>query len=754
MDKEKKFTVGLLVSGIMDDFSTSVCRGVIKAARKAGIKLVIFPGKYLDRDFTERKEIWYEYQYNTIFSFVKREKLDAVLVSANSIGCFTTVEKLREMIDQYIGIPCVLIASKLDGYVSVNFDNSSSIKEAINYLIHNLKCTKIGMIGGPKNNTDAQERKEAFFHTLKENGISLPEKRYIEGDMSRYSLNTFRTFMNQNMDIEAVFCVNDDTAVGLYDVLKEYHISPGKDILVMGYDNLLFATKMKPALSSIWADPVKLGVTALEMVNRMLKGEEVQSQILSTRFIKRASLGRQAIESNEDDRRRLDESCIDSYFDDIFYRYQSEENENEIKNVRVAFRELMKALITIYEQGSADEIIKEQALRAGDVLLEHKVLDYADVENFIEHIEKIYKMTKSVHANISSSIYRRIIPAIDKRYVEMADAQEERMYSLMLFVKDIMNFEKGNDKSYKILLENLGWLDIKNAYIYMYERPLFHLPKEEIILPEKLYLKAMLKNGAIQNVPAMNQETDEKELFTNKNIADDDLPKVLLPLFSNETLYGMLLCDMTEKLYDNADFLVNQMSSAVRIINLLATNEKIQRQLEDSLATLKKNNIELDTLSKVDVLTGILNRRGFFDAAEGFLDKNRERGCHTVVAYVDMNNLKIVNDRYGHDEGDFSIKKIGELLVEVVGNRGIVGRIGGDEFAFIMYMEEECDIVKLIYTRFQTYNETSDKPYNVMVSAGTYKVYANNPMKLTEALTHADAMLYEEKQHRVKSVAK
>ena len=119
-----------------------------------------------------------------------------------------------------------------------------------------------------------------------------------------------------------------------------------------------------------------------------------------------------------------------------------------------------------------------------------------------------------------------------------------------------------------------------------------------------------------------------------------------------------------------------------------------------------------------------------------------------------MNNLKIVNDRYGHDEGDFSIKKISEILTEVVGENGIVGRLGGDEFAFVMLRKDEGNIIEKIYARFQSYNETSPKDYTITVSGGTYIIQPDSQTTLKEALTHADEMLYEEKKHRVKKVAK
>ncbi len=122
-----------------------------------------------------------------------------------------------------------------------------------------------------------------------------------------------------------------------------------------------------------------------------------------------------------------------------------------------------------------------------------------------------------------------------------------------------------------------------------------------------------------------------------------------------------------------------------------------------------------------------------------------------------MNNLKIINDRYGHDEGDFSIKLISEILTEVAADTGLAGRVGGDEFALAvpaLPTDRERDFVEQIYQRFRKYNEGSEKPYNITVSVGTCIVEAGDALTLKEAMTLADGKLYEEKQYRVKSVAK
>lgn len=101
----------------------------------------------------------------------------------------------------------------------------------------------------------------------------------------------------------------------------------------------------------------------------------------------------------------------------------------------------------------------------------------------------------------------------------------------------------------------------------------------------------------------------------------------------------------------NGEFLGNQVSAAVKMINLLKTNEEIMKRLEESMAILQKNNIMLDNLSKQDPLTGIMNRRGFFDRSLQLLKECEEQKRTATVFYADMNSLKIINDRYGHDEG-------------------------------------------------------------------------------------------------------
>lgn len=763
---DKRITVGVLVGGITDEFTESVCKGVMRAAKKEDVNVVVFPCKYLDRDLTGRKEIMYEYQYNTLLSYARKDNVDALLISADSIGCYTSKEKIRSRLEQYSGIPCVLLASKQEGYVSVTYENYEGIREGMEYLIQHKNCRKFGMIGGPEDNSDAFERKQAFLSALEENGIPFQDCNYAEGTLSRRSEEAYRELLDENPELQAVFCVNDDTAIGFYSELNRRGLVPGKDMYVFGYDNTVQAAKAKPSLSSVWADSAKLGEKALEMVLHMLEGELVSSVALPAKFIKRESFGSGEEEHTKSVILRIDEEFIEEAFDNIFYRCKYENLGEQIEVIHDMFQGVMRKMAVLLEQEEKDEWLYDRILGELEEFLSHRVLEYADVERFMIYMEQIYQTAKEKKADtmeqleiqeIFTSMFRRIVIAMDYRFGTMKETEERANFSMKLFVRDIMQFEKGSDQSYAVLLENLEWLDIRNACVYLFEKPMVHLHGEEFALPEKLDLKAVLKEGKVQSISSLHQRKRVSELYDNEDIAHGKCPMVLLPLFSNEIMYGVALCDLTEKLFENGEFLTNQMSSAVKMIELLSANEKIQQQLEESLVTLKENNIVLDNLSKSDGLTGILNRRGFYAAAGEFLEKNKKEHEKTMFAYIDMNNLKIINDRYGHEEGDFSLKLIGEILVDVIGGDGIAGRIGGDEFACVMNYkakDEGKGFSEEIEERFCNFNSQSDKNYNVTVSVGVYVSEETVDMGLKEALALADARLYEVKRHRVKNVAK
>ena len=112
--------------------------------------------------------------------------------------------------------------------------------------------------------------------------------------------------------------------------------------------------------------------------------------------------------------------------------------------------------------------------------------------------------------------------------------------------------------------------------------------------------------------------------------------------------------------------------------------EREQQQLRNEIFRQQNEGDVLRGLAHSDPLTGALNRRGFFAAAEEWADKHRQR---SLVA-MDIDHFKQVNDRYGHLVGDAAIQQAGAVLFDAVSPvDGIVGRLGGDEFVCMLPLE-------------------------------------------------------------------
>ena len=340
-----------------------------------------------------------------------------------------------------------------------------------------------------------------------------------------------------------------------------------------------------------------------------------------------------------------------------------EGKDNRLKTI---FHTIMEMIIDGYRGDYQQDGIYTALPTLLEAFFRMGALEYADVENLLVHIEEVSDIVMEKCAdNVTlqktfrgiGEIYRDVILSEEEHQGKMLTLEDQKNYDLKMFVTKSMQFEKGSAQSYEVLLQNLDWLDIGDAVLYAYDKPIVHLEQETFQIPRHIYVKAVLHNGAVKTTFGKSQRKRSKEMFHNHLFENGSHAKVLLPLFSSEVLYGVLLCDMSEKLFENGEFLAGQLGTAMKMLYLLKTNEDIQNQYEESMVVLRENNIALDALAKSDGLTGILNRRGFTEDAAKRLEQARGQK-DTLVAYIDMNNLKIINDRYGHDEGDFSIRTI------------------------------------------------------------------------------------------------
>ncbi|MDE7288019.1 MAG: GGDEF domain-containing protein, partial [Oscillospiraceae bacterium] len=156
-----------------------------------------------------------------------------------------------------------------------------------------------------------------------------------------------------------------------------------------------------------------------------------------------------------------------------------------------------------------------------------------------------------------------------------------------------------------------------------------------------------------------------------------------------------------------------------------------------------------------DLLTGIYNRNGFNLYTEDIIKSVKNKGENLIVILGDMNNLKYINDTFGHIEGDFAIKSVAEAFKEVCfneacGNNYSCFRIGGDEYVLIggtNSAEEEIDRISASIVRhLKIVNDTADKPYSISVSIGSFFGSPEEYDTIEKPIAIADERMFEAKQ--------
>ncbi len=161
--------------------------------------------------------------------------------------------------------------------------------------------------------------------------------------------------------------------------------------------------------------------------------------------------------------------------------------------------------------------------------------------------------------------------------------------------------------------------------------------------------------------------------------------------------------------------------------------------------------LELLNLSLIDELTGLNNRRGFLALGGHHVKLANRSGMPFLVAFVDLDGLKKINDTFGHQEGNRALVEAANVLRDSCRRSDILSRIGGDEFAILIAdADKDCSDVFLrrIQKKLDSTNANPAPGYALSLSVGI--VAANGPehADLEELLHKADALMYAQKQKK------
>jgi len=162
---------------------------------------------------------------------------------------------------------------------------------------------------------------------------------------------------------------------------------------------------------------------------------------------------------------------------------------------------------------------------------------------------------------------------------------------------------------------------------------------------------------------------------------------------------------------------------------------------------LRQLNAVLDDLYVHDALTGLYNRFGFERYARQRYDAFLERDGSAQVLFVDMDDMKSINDRYGHDAGDAAIRATARVLREACDARDFLMRYGGDEFLVIASGKNE-GLAQAITRAVAELEPSEELPCALALSVGCAVSDGDAPEALDQCVQRADAQMYDVKSRK------
>ena len=173
--------------------------------------------------------------------------------------------------------------------------------------------------------------------------------------------------------------------------------------------------------------------------------------------------------------------------------------------------------------------------------------------------------------------------------------------------------------------------------------------------------------------------------------------------------------------------------------------------ISKDITELKHIEEMLYTLSTRDDLTGLYNRRGFFNLSEQQLKLAEREKRSLFLLSADFDNLKTINDTFGHNEGSMALKETARILKVSFRESDIIARIGGDEFVVLAAETPNITIDSLtnrLNEHLTSYNRDSGKSYQLSLSYGISHYDPEKPSSLETLLIRADKLMYAHKKHR------
>ncbi len=240
---------------------------------------------------------------------------------------------------------------------------------------------------------------------------------------------------------------------------------------------------------------------------------------------------------------------------------------------------------------------------------------------------------------------------------------------------------------------------------------------------------------------------DELVKIIRKERTDPDLP-ILVMSGEDHNLSIMDIFKAGATDYIMKPFIKEELLARLHVhMKTRLLNRLLMERLED----LEHANLKLRSIASRDPLTGLYNRRAFFDRLQDAKIKKKKEDLYLSFIIFDIDHFKHINDQYGHITGDQVLRETGLIIRATSKHTAIVGRLGGEEFGAFVLSRDPGSAVKIserIRSRIEQYNflqNGTERNIKATISIGVYISPPDENLTAERLYGNADEMLYDAK---------
>lgn len=729
--------IGVLLPEMDGDYYRPIVASVCRQAARLDVDLVFYPGGH------PGSPVRFEQQRGAAFELVDGDLVDGLLVFASSLQHHLGAAGLGGLLDRFEHLPLVTIGVEHHARPSVLLDNRTGFADLVRHLAQVHGHRRIAMIEGPVGNRDAQERLAAYLSALRAAGLDADPALRIVGDFSEAAGRAaIEALWRRGVPFTAVVCASDEVAHAVLAAATERGLRVPGDLAVGGFDDLLSIQLAGPSLTTVNQDLESQGATALALLVSELRGDTVPLLTpIASRLVVRRSCGCSAGLTLA--------GALATTPADLPGLAAAIDPPEPLAPTLAADLAALRDALALPSGEPFEAALRDLAAR----WLRHRA-DLAPLHALLLHLGAHLPPLAAAHgARAAARLQEGQLVLVNAR--ELSDNQTRvtaRAHDLDF--RDELKRRITTDHLDALLVEldgGLAQLGVDTCLIALYREPLSLAQMRTEGLPSSSRL-ILARHGGGARPDWLNVD------FATCRLAPVDVSagaaptaRVVLPLFSLQSQFGFAVIDVRHDRPLRFEALRHELSAHVHHCLLVQQLAEARDLLRSDLDRAQRDNAALSHLAMRDELTGLFNRRGFFELAQARLATSRVTGKPVTLLFADLDGLKQVNDTHGHEEGDAAIRAAADVLRVTFRQDDIVSRIGGDEFVALTPMhslDSLPEIERRLTQAFDEHNRRAGKPYVLGCSLGGYAIPLDSKESLDDILAQADRLLYAAKRRK------